>query len=301
MISAEPDRVPSVSGISTRPGGGPTVVRIVVGTQLRRLREAAGVTREAAAAAIRASHAKISRLELGRVGFKERDVADLLTLYGVADTAERTMLLGLARQANDHGWWHTYGDAVPSWFEMYVGLEQAASVIRSYEVQFIPGLFQIEDYARAVVQLGNSDESDPEIERRVHLRMKRQEVLTWSRAPNVWAVIDESTLRRPLGGVPVMRAQLDHLIEVAKLPNVTLQIAPFKAGGHAAAGNPFTILRFSEPDIPDVVYLEQLTSALYLSKSEDVDHYLAVMERVCMAAQPATETTDILTTIIEEL
>lgn len=300
MNSAEPGRVPSVSSMGTRSGGGPTVARIVVGTQLRRLREAAGITRDAAADAIRASHAKISRLELGRVGFKERDVADLLTLYGVVDPADRAPLLELTRQANGHAWWQNYGDVVPSWFESYVGLEQAASIIRSYEVQFVPGLFQTKDYARAVVQLGHPGEPDEEIERRVSLRIARQELLTRPQAPNVWAVMDESALRRPLGGAQVMHGQLDHLIEMTKLPNVTLQIVSFRSGGHAAAGGPFTILRFSEPDVPDVVYLEQLTSALYLSKIEHVDHYLAVMERLCVEAQPAVKTVEILNTIIKE-
>ncbi|MGH4025851.1 MAG: helix-turn-helix domain-containing protein [Pseudonocardiaceae bacterium] len=273
----------------------------MVGTHLRRLREAAGITPEAAGRAIRASHAKISRLELGRVGFKDRDVTDLLDLYGVDDEEYRAVLLGLAKQTNVHGWWHIYGDVVPRWFELYVGLEQAASLIRSYEVQFVPGLFQSKDYARAVVRLGHPGEPDAEIERRVSLRMARQEILTRSLAPNVWAVIDESALCRPLGGVQVMRAQLAHLIEVAHLPNVTVQIVPFRSGGHAAAGGPFTILRFSDPDVPDVVYLEQLTSAVYLDKAKDVDHYLAVMECLCVAAQPVGETADSLNKIIKEM
>ncbi|MGH3921648.1 MAG: Scr1 family TA system antitoxin-like transcriptional regulator, partial [Pseudonocardiaceae bacterium] len=174
MIAAQPDRDPSVPrSHAQRPG--PTVLRIVLGTQLRRLREASGTTREAAGYAIRASSAKISRLELGRVSFKERDVADLLILYGVRDEQEREAFLALARQANTPGWWHKYGDVLPSWFEMYVGLEQAASAIRTYEVQFVPGLLQTEDYAHAVVLLAHQGKPADEIERRVGLRMQRQE------------------------------------------------------------------------------------------------------------------------------
>ncbi|MGH3978024.1 MAG: helix-turn-helix domain-containing protein [Pseudonocardiaceae bacterium] len=276
------------------------MLRIALGTQLRRLREASGITREAAGDAIRASHAKISRLELGRVGFKQRDVADLLTLYGITDEQEREAFLALARRANAPGWWHKYGDVVPSWFEMYVGLEQASNVIRSYEAQFVPGLLQTEDYARAVVQLGHPHESAEDIERRVALRMARQEFLTRPGAPDLWAVVDEAALRRPLGSREVLDAQLRHLIEMAERPNITLQVVPFSFGGHAAAGGPFTILRFREPDLPDIVYLEQLTSSLYLDKKHDTDKYLVVMDRLCVQAEKPTETKRVLNEILDE-
>ncbi|WP_219418994.1 helix-turn-helix domain-containing protein [Pseudonocardia nigra] len=271
---------------------GPTVLRIGLGGELRRRREAAGVTREAAGEAIRASPAKISRLELGRVGFKERDIADLLTLYGVVDAGERDEFLTLARQANAPGWWHRYADLLPNWFETYIGLEQAASVIRTYEVQFIPGLLQTRDYARAVTRLAYNDEE--EIERRVELRVRRQEVLTTTGGPTLWAVIDEAALRRSLAGPALARDQLTHLLEVNDLPNVALQVAPLDFGGHAAAGGPFVILRFAAPDLPDIVYLEQLTSALYLDKRADVEHYAAVMDRLCAQVQPPERTADIL-------
>ena len=275
-------------------------MRIVLGSQLRRLREASGISRETAGWEIRASYAKISRLESGRVGFKERDVADLLTLYGVTDEEEREAFLALARQANTPGWWHKYSDVLPSWFEMYVGLEQAASLIRTYEVQFIPGLLQTEDYARAVVLLGHAGAPADEIERRVSLRVRRQELLTQPQAPHLWAVVDEATLRRPLGGSQVLRAQLQRLIEVTELPNVTLQIIPFRLGGHSAAGGPFSILRFSEPDLPDIVYLEQLTSALYLDKRSDTEHYMAVMDRLSVEAESPADTTRLLRSILKE-
>ena len=188
---------------------GPTVLRMLLGGQLRRLREAAGITPDRAGYEIRASRSKISRVEHGRVSFKERDVADLLTLYGVTDEQERQHMLSLAQQANSPGWWARYDDVMPDWFETYVGLEQATSLIRTYELQFVPGLFQTEDYARAVTVLGHRAASPAEIDRRVSLRLKRQQILSGDETgPKVWAVIDESALRRPLGGRDVMRAQL---------------------------------------------------------------------------------------------
>lgn len=300
MSAAQPNSGPSLRRYLDHPRGGPTVLRIVLGTQLRRLREGAGITREAAGDAIRGSHAKISRLELGRVSCKERDVADLLTLYNVTDEAVRADFLKLARRTSSPGWWHQYGDVLPGWFETHIGLEEAASVIRTYEVQFVPGLLQTPDYARAVAQLGHPRSSPEEIERRVQLRVQRQELLTIQDAPRVWAVIDEASLRRPLGGPEVMAGQLRHLLKMTELPNVTLQIAPFSLGGLAAAGGPITILRFQEPDLPDIVYLEQLTSALYLDKRDDVDHYLAVMDRLSAQSESPRESMAILERLLKQ-
>ncbi|MET8338260.1 helix-turn-helix transcriptional regulator [Streptosporangium canum] len=283
------------------PRGSSTVLRIVLGAQLRRLREQRHITLEAAGHAIRASHSKISRMELGRVGFRVRDVADLLTLYGVTDDDERQPLLALVERANVPGWWHNYNDILPSWFETYVGLEESATGIRNYEVQFVPGLLQSEGYARAVVKLGFPAAPEEELERRVRLRMARQRLLRGTEPPHLWAVLDEAVLRRPLGGAEVMREQIDHILQALELPNVTVQIVPFSVGGHAAAGGPFSILRFSQPDLPDVVYMEQLTSAVYLEKRDDVDRYLEVMERLCIEAEPASRTREILTRIREEL
>lgn len=294
MVSAQSGRTSAVRDLLSDPRGGPTVLRIVLGTHLRRLREGCNISREAAGEAIRASHAKISRLELGRVGAKERDISDLLTLYGVVDPERREMFLALARQAGTPGWWHKYSDVLPQWFETLIGLEEAAAVIRTYEVQFIPGLLQTPDYARACVRLGHPRESDRQIDRRVELRMERQKLLYRPNAPKLWAVVDEAALRRPLGGPEAMRAQIKHLREVAELPNITLQIAPFSIGGLAAAGGPVTILRFLEPDLPDIVYLEQLNSALYLDKREDVEDYLAVMDSLCATAEPHGKTPDVL-------
>ncbi len=282
------------------PGGGPTVLRILLGSQLRRLREARGLTREDAGYEIRGSGSKISRMELGRVSFKERDIKDLLTLYGVTDDQERDVLVDLARQANNPGWWHRYGDVLPPWFQAYLGLEAAASLIRTYEIQFVPGLLQTRDYARAVIRLGHEGSSDADIERRVELRLERQQVLDKPNPPQVWAVLDEAVLRRPIGGPDIMRAQLDALIEMSKRTHVRLQIMPFRTGGHAAAGGPFSILRFPEPELPDVVYVEQLTSAFYFDKRDDVDHYAIAMERVCVDAEPPNQTAVILSKIRQE-
>jgi transcriptional regulator with XRE-family HTH domain len=290
-----------VGVITAQPGSGPTVLRILLGSQLRRLREAKGVTRDEAGYTIRASGSKISRMELGRVSFKERDVEDLLVLYGVDDD-EAQALIALAKQANSPGWWHKYGDVLPDWFQVYVGLEEAAALIRLYEVQFVPGLLQTADYARAVIKLGLPSASAEEVERRVGLRTARQEVLTKeSGGPRLWAVVDEAALRRPIGGGEVMRAQFVRLIEAAREPNITLQVVPFRSGGHAAEAGAFTIMRFPEVDLPDVVYLEHLTSALYLDKREDVERYTEVMERLSVEGESPERTIDILSGMLEEV
>ncbi|MFC0506965.1 helix-turn-helix domain-containing protein [Micromonospora costi] len=289
--------VPADGGPTT----GPTVLRMLLGAQLRRLRESSGVTREGAGWEIRASESKISRMELGRVGFKERDVADLLTLYGVTDAEEREVLLTLARDANSPGWWHRYGDVLPSWFQSYLGLEAAAALIRTYEVQFVPGLLQTPAYARAVVLLGHGAAAPDEIDRRVALRMRRQELLRRADPPQLWAVVDEAALRRPIGGPDVMRDQLTALIEATRSPNIRLQIIPFAAGGHAAAGGAFTILRFGDQDLPDIVYIEQLTSAIYLDKRDDLDHYALAMERLCIEAEPPERTPELLGRLRDQL
>lgn len=277
---------------------GPTVLRILLGAQLRRLRTVADVTREAAGYSIRCSSAKISRMELGQVSFKQRDVADLLTLYGIHDRAERDTFLGLAAQANTRGWWHSFADLMPSWFEVYVALEEAASVIRCYEAQFVPGLLQAEDYARAVIRLGHPLVESQEIERRVRLRMNRARILRRPGSPKVWAVIDEAALRRPAGGSAVMQAQIEHLLELSRLPHVTVQITTFDRGGHAGTG-PFTLLRFAEPALPDIVYLEQLTSATYLDKREDLDAYTNAIDQLCVEALSPSETIGFLTDLVE--
>jgi transcriptional regulator with XRE-family HTH domain len=281
-------------------GGGPTVLRILLGAHLRRLREAQGVSREDAGWEIRASESKISRMELGRVSFKERDVEDLLKLYGVDDTEERDRLLTLARQANTPGWWHRYGDVLPSWFQSYLGLEAAASLIRTYEVQFVPGLLQTTGYARSVVLLGHGRARAEEVDRRVDLRMRRQSILDRPDPVQLWAVVDEAVLRRPIGSRPVMQAQLEALVEATQRPNVRLQVVPFDTGGHSAAGGAFSILRFPDQELPDIVYVEQLASALYLDKRDDVELYVDAMERLCVEADPPDRTADTLRSILKD-
>ncbi|GAA2269467.1 helix-turn-helix transcriptional regulator [Nonomuraea roseoviolacea subsp. roseoviolacea] len=283
-----------------QPGSGPTALRILLGSQLRRLREAKGVTREEAGHLIRGSESKISRMELGRVGFKERDVADLLTLYGVTDAEARAAVIDLVTKANEPGWWHRFNDVLPTWFQAYVGLEEAAERIRTYEVQFVPGLLQTKEYARAVVTAGAAGVGPDEIARRVDLRLERQRILDRPGGPIFWAVIDEAALRRPIGGAEVMRAQLEHLADLMRQPNITIQIMPFSFGGHSAEGGAFSILRFPDRELPDVVYVEQLASALYLDKREDVDRYTEVMERLCAVSTTPDETAALLRTIAEE-
>ncbi|MGA4857303.1 helix-turn-helix domain-containing protein [Streptomyces koyangensis] len=279
--------------------GGSVVRRILLGSQLRRLREGRGITREAAGYSIRASESKISRMELGRVSFKARDVEDLLTLYGVADGAERAALLDLAREANVAGWWHSYSDVLPGWFQTYVGLEGAASLIRVYEVQFVHGLLQTEAYAHAVVERGMPGASAAEIDRRVALRLERQKLLVSERAPGFHVVLDEAALRRPYGDRAVMREQLGHLIEISERPNVTLQVMPFSFGGHAGESGAFALLSFPESDLSDVVYLEQLTSALYLDKREEVAQYEKAMERLQRDSPDPDRTRDLLRGLVQ--
>jgi transcriptional regulator with XRE-family HTH domain len=245
---------------------------------LRRLREAAGVSPDQAAYEIRASRSKISRLETGRVGLKNRDVRDLLILYGVTDERVLSKFLSLVGQSNTPDWWTKYSDILPDWFETYLGLESAAATIRSFEIQFVHGLLQTEDYARAVTRLGRKTAASEEIERRVALRLSRQNLLTRTTPPRIWSVMDEAVLRRPVGGAAVMRGQFRRLIEVAAYPHVTLQVIPFSRGGHAAESGSFTVLRFEERDLPDVVYVEQLTGAIYLDQRSDVEHYLEVVD-----------------------
>ncbi|HSZ49498.1 MAG TPA: helix-turn-helix transcriptional regulator [Streptosporangiaceae bacterium] len=287
----------TAASIGTPPDtGSPTVLRILVGAYLRRLREARRISMEDAAYVIRGSHSKISRLEAGRVSFKSRDVADLLTLYGVTDERERDTLQTLAMRANAVGWWREYADVLPSWLDALVGLEDAARQIRAYEVQFVPGLLQTEDYACGVVMLRYSNPS--EINRRVALRMERQAVLARSDPPSLEVVLDEAVLRRAIGGTRAMQEQLKHLIEMSERPNVTIQVIPFRAGGHAAAGGAFSLLHFSENDLHDVVYMEQLTGAQYLDNPDTVVGYRAVMDELCGESLDAASSLELIRSVL---
>ena len=276
------------------------VLRMMLGTQLRRFREAAGVTPERAGYEIRASRSKISRLENGRVKLKSRDMSDLLTLYGVTDEDVRSKFIALAGQSSTPDWWARYSDVLPTWFEAYLGLEAAAATIRSFETQFVNGLFQTEDYARAVTGLGHKTIPGDQIERRVAVRLQRQDLLRRTDPPRIWSVMDEAVLRRPIGGRAVMRAQFRHLIEAAEVPHVTLQVVPFATGAHAGESGSFTVLRFEERDLPDVVYLEQLTGATYLDQRPDVEHYLEVADELSGAALTPAETSQFIAQIARE-
>ena len=266
----------------------PTVLRMLLGAQMRRLREAAGITAERAGQEIRASQWKISRLETGRIRFKLRDLEDLLTLYGVTDEQTRSRLLALAGQAGRSDWWDRYSDILPDWFDAYLGLESAATCIRSFDAQFVPGLLQTEEYARALVRVGHRAAPADEIERRVRMCLERQKALARPQPTRIWAMMDEAALRRTVGGTAVMRAQLRYLAQAARTPSVTLQVVPFARGGYFGCGSSFSILRFDHLDLPDVVYVEQLTSAVYLDQRPNVDHYLEVADRLsCDALTPA--------------
>jgi transcriptional regulator with XRE-family HTH domain len=276
---------------------GPTVLRILLGTQLRRLREARGITAQEAAREIRASESKISRMELGRNAVREVDVADLLSLYGITDPAEREQLLSLASQANQPGWWHRYQDVLPSWFQAYIGLEESAESIRSYDMQFVPGLLQTEEYAAAVIALG--DFSLEETERLVFLRKERQRRFS-SGCLRLTAVIDEIALRRPFSEPALMRAQLEYLLDICDRPAFTLQVRPLVTGAHAAPAS-FSILKFASAELPDVVYVEQLTSAMYLDKAADVVRYTAAMDRISATSATPNQSKEIIRALLKEM
>src|SRR5580698_3499662 len=276
---------------------GPTVLRILLGTQLRRLREARGITAQEAAREIRASESKISRMELGRNAVREVDIADLLTLYGITDPAEREQLLSLASQANQPGWWHRYQDVLPSWFQAYIGLEESAESIRSYDMQFVPGLLQTEEYAAAVIALGEF--SLEETERLVFLRKERQRRFS-SGCLRLTAVIDENALRRPFAEPALMRAQLEYLLDICDRPAFTLQVRPLATGAHVAPAS-FSILKFASAELPDVVYVEQLTSAMYLDKAADVVRYTAAMDRISATSATPNQSKEIIRALLKEM
>jgi Domain of unknown function (DUF5753)/Helix-turn-helix domain len=285
--------------LSDRPADqprGPAVARIVLGTQLRRLRQARGVTSETAGYAIRASHTKISSMERGRGAFTEREVAKLLTLYGVTDHGQRERLLALARQASAAEWVQHYRDLLPSWGQTYLGLEQASSVIRSYHPQLVPDLLQTEEVTRHALRFLHLGASALDIERRVALQMTRQESLTRPGAPSLWAVLDQAALR--FIDHSARRAQIRHLITMAQLPHVTVQMLPIYPGEHVAVAGPLTILRFAEPEMPDSAHVQHQATALYLDRDEDVQPYRTLMDRLCVLAVSPEKTIKYLSAIL---
>jgi transcriptional regulator with XRE-family HTH domain len=277
----------------------PTVRRRRLALELRRLRETAKLTCEDVAEHLECSASKISRVETGRVSVSPRDVRDMLEIYGVPED-QRDSLVQLARESRQKGWWHAYGDSVQPHFGTYLGLESAASEIRIYEVNLIPGLLQTEEYARAVISAGMVDKPRADVERSVALRMERQQVAR-TIMPKVWAVLDEAALRRQVGGPEVMRIQLEHLREVGSQRNVSLQVIPFGGGAHPAMGRPFVILSFGEDLDPDVVYLEDLTSALWVENVEEIDRYNVFFHHLSATALSFESSAALMTAVLKEM
>ncbi|MER5945568.1 helix-turn-helix transcriptional regulator [Streptomyces sp. NPDC001904] len=279
----------------------PTVGQVVLGRRLRDLRETVGLKRDEAARALRVTAATIRRMETAEVALKIPYVQMLLELYGVPEQ-EIEAFVALAEEANLPGWWQRYHDVLPDWFSLYVSLEGAAEMIRSYEPHFVPGLLQTEEYARAVFDAGTVGRSTPaDIERHVALRMARQSLLTREDAPHLWVVMDETALRRPPGDAALLRGQLDRLIETARLPHVTLQIAEFATGPHPATFGPFTLFRFPVRELPDMVFSEYVTGALYLDSREEVGAHLEVLDHLAAQAAGAERTLELLRKMRAEL
>jgi transcriptional regulator with XRE-family HTH domain len=263
---------------------GPTARRMILGSQLRRLREEAGITRQQAGYNIRGSESKISRLELGRVGFKERDVTDLLTMYGVEDPNERQTFLDMVKQSNEPGWWRRFGDTMPNWFTDLVGLEEAAARIQIWEPLYVSGLLQIEAYARAIFSHGRPEMADERVDQLVALRMRRQKMFSRPDAPRVWMVLDESVLHRPIGGMKVLKQQIEYLLEMSALPHVSVQILPYSRSG-LSAEHAFSLLRFGEPELPNIAYVEYLTGAHYIEKREEIEKYSRSLDMLAVDAE----------------
>ncbi|MEU6276722.1 helix-turn-helix transcriptional regulator [Streptomyces populi] len=285
----------------SEPRSAPTVGQVVLGRRLLDLRERAGLKREEAARILRVAPATVRRMEMAEVSLKIPYLQLLLKSYGVGDQ-EAEAFVQLAEDANKPGWWQRFHDILPDWFSMHVSLEGAASLLRSYEPHFVPGLLQTEDYARGVLEAGAIGQTRPEdIERHVALRMQRQDLLTREDAPRIWAVMDETVLRRTIGGPEVMRAQIDKLLQATKLPHVTLQVIPYSSGPHPGTYGPFVLFRFAMPELPDMVYSEYLTGAVYLDARSEVATHLEVMDRMAAQAATAHRTKEILRDLRKEL
>jgi hypothetical protein len=297
--SLSQERLLEADVTDTRPRG-PTALRMIAGRQLQALREKAGLSYEQAAGAIYSSEWTVRRMERAEGGFKPLTVKSLLIAYGVTDEAEIDAFLTLCRGASKQSWWHSYDDVLPPWFRVAVGLEEAATLIRAYEPQVVSGLLQTPDYIRAISTASFPGARAEETERRVALRLARQDLLTRPGAPGYQVVLEETALRRPVGGPDVMRAQLSHLIQAAGRPNVTIQVIPFAAGWHPALYGMFNIFRFAGIDLPDVVYSEGLTSACYLNKPEETTRYTQALDHMCAQAATPQQTITILRDLMKD-
>ncbi|MFK4265885.1 helix-turn-helix domain-containing protein [Streptomyces milbemycinicus] len=285
----------------SEPRSAATVGQVVLGKRLRELRERAGLKREQAAKVLHVAPATVRRMETAEVALKIPYVRMLLDAYGVTG-GEAEAFITLTEDANRPGWWQRFHDILPDWFSVHVSLEGAAAVIRAYEPHFIPGLLQTEDYARAIMRTGAVGQVDPEeSERHVALRMERQTLITRENAPHLWVVMDETVLRRPVGTPEVMRGQIDRLLTATERPNVTLQIAEFSSGHHPGTYGPFVLFRFAVPELPDMVYVEYLTGAVYLDERVEVASHLEVLDRMAAQAATARRTKEILRDFRKEL
>ncbi|MGY5117646.1 helix-turn-helix domain-containing protein [Streptomyces sp. 900105755] len=272
----------------------PTVGQVVLGKRLQELREAAGLGRDEAARVLRVAQATVRRMEMAEVALKIPYIQVLLETYGVAEE-EQAAFIRLAEEANQPGWWQRFHDVLPDWFSLYVSLEGAARVVRSYEPHFLPGLLQTEAYARAVMESGTIGHSDPTaVERHVALRMTRQRLLEQDDPPHLWVIMDETVLRRPAGDAEVMRDQVDKLLAYIERDRITLQLAEFASGPHPGTYAPFTLFRFAEPELPDMVFTEYLTGALYLDSRDEVGAHLEVLDHMTARAASAQRTEDLL-------
>ncbi|KUN86672.1 XRE family transcriptional regulator [Streptomyces bungoensis] len=267
-------------------GSAPTVLRMILGRRLQEMRHDAGVSLDDAARALRVKPLTIRRLEKAEVGLKILYVEKLLQTYG-AGQQEIDEFIALAERANEPGWWHPYRDVVPSWFTAYVSLETGAKVLRTYEPHYVTGLLQTPAYARATLSGGFPNDSAADLERRVDLRLRRQGLLEKPDAPTLWVVMEEAVLHRVVGGPEVMREQIDRLLEVSELDHVSLDIVPFSASAHVGACAPFTYFRFEAPELPDIVYSEILSAAVYLDQRSDVVAHLEAHNRLSLMTSSA--------------
>ncbi|MGA5017080.1 helix-turn-helix domain-containing protein [Streptomyces griseoincarnatus] len=301
-MSAASHRISRLEPYLDRPEPAPTLLKMLVGVQLAGFREDAGLSQDQAARSVGFSGAKLSRIESGkgRRPPTETDVRALLELYGT-DDYEASVLLKLLQRAGEPGWWQRYDKRLmPEWFDRLVGLQEAAATIRTFEIQYVPGLLQTADYTRAVVERGLPNAPAGEVQRRVELRMRRAQLLLREDAPQLWAVIDESVLLRVLGDRTVMRDRLDHLAKMAQRPNVTLQIVPLNVTNASAPAIPVTYLRFGGLDLPDVVYLEHIRSANFLEDRDETEEYRIVLDRLADEALTPRESVEMLRRRMDE-